>query len=971
MAGSPVAAMASVHAAAATGSFLALENHSADIPAWSQLIEGLPRPLVQDGRIAVPETPGLGFTGSRSRGVHAVPRPARSGLVRTHRRLGHRASPRPTLELGPLIHRRGWPYPGHDQTDASSTDAAPAGDPGPGVAGRRGVRGSGGAVGPDVRFEGTVKLIGRRERLGRRLRPKRQAGPSPASRPQRSPDPGRDRGSGGAHHGRPVGRRGATGPRSGPAPAHPRDGRSEPVRPGRGRPRGGPPARAERHPGLVGIGGSARAPPVRRGTRHRHGRGRGIPRLCAGTRRARRCPRRTRALHGSHGRGRPDGRPLLGPRLTRPAVVHPRASRRSGQSAEVDAMQAAASPGLAPENTAYVTALVGNLLVANGHPDDARAAYQPGSPSRHRARAVDRGAAAVSRSARVTSRRPVPGSSRRRSILPLPEYVVALGGGRRGARRFGCGREVVRAGPRRDPALPGERGHGRCRPRVVRGRPRRPVTVPRAGHGRLRADPDDPCRRRPRVGPPPARGDPGGGRPLEGGAPARFVRDPLLRYHAGAIEAALGQKAAARRTSRWPSRPTRGSASGAAARRGAPDPRDPRGLRRGADHAGTAPDRTHPNRHGVRITDRADLAGVATRRSRGRSQAGDLHLVRSGRTNRVQDEPGRVATVGASAHGADHRQQRDGVEPPRSPAHRRRPKRRQHRPVRVRQPGRPVQADNRGRTYVPLQQPAGGPNFSAFDDSVRYRIHIDNSGDGRDDVTYTIRFKTHPKSGKVGVSSFLYNNGQITSVNDPDWLVPQDFSVERTKGDVTTTLGSDMRTVPANIGPRSTPNYATLAAGGNHALTNGGMAFAGAPRRPVLRRPRLDLRSGPGPTAVQLAAPPAPRPTAPVSTVWPATTRPRSSSRSRSPRSASRPRSRSWVSGRARRTRKATKTIDTSRTADVKWSGPWVQVSRLRQPAHQRGRHPAQPRRTTGTASRRPTTASSRPTTRSPSWPVS
>lgn len=62
MAGSPVAALASVHCAAATENFLALENHSADIPAWNNLVEGLPNPLVQDGYITVPETPGLGFT---------------------------------------------------------------------------------------------------------------------------------------------------------------------------------------------------------------------------------------------------------------------------------------------------------------------------------------------------------------------------------------------------------------------------------------------------------------------------------------------------------------------------------------------------------------------------------------------------------------------------------------------------------------------------------------------------------------------------------------------------------------------------------------------------------------------------------------------------------------------------------------------------------------------------------------------
>lgn len=61
MAGSPVAALASVHAAAATENFLALENHSADIPAWNNLVTGLPKPLVVDGYIQVPETPGLGF----------------------------------------------------------------------------------------------------------------------------------------------------------------------------------------------------------------------------------------------------------------------------------------------------------------------------------------------------------------------------------------------------------------------------------------------------------------------------------------------------------------------------------------------------------------------------------------------------------------------------------------------------------------------------------------------------------------------------------------------------------------------------------------------------------------------------------------------------------------------------------------------------------------------------------------------
>ncbi|MGC9349637.1 MAG: mandelate racemase/muconate lactonizing enzyme family protein [Anaerolineae bacterium] len=60
-AGSPISALANVHCAAATENFLVLENHSVDYPKWNDLVTGLPHPLIQDGYIQVPETPGLGF----------------------------------------------------------------------------------------------------------------------------------------------------------------------------------------------------------------------------------------------------------------------------------------------------------------------------------------------------------------------------------------------------------------------------------------------------------------------------------------------------------------------------------------------------------------------------------------------------------------------------------------------------------------------------------------------------------------------------------------------------------------------------------------------------------------------------------------------------------------------------------------------------------------------------------------------
>ena len=61
MAGTPVCAMASVHCAAATANFMVLENHSVDNPWWDEMVTGLPNPIIQDGYIAVPETPGLGI----------------------------------------------------------------------------------------------------------------------------------------------------------------------------------------------------------------------------------------------------------------------------------------------------------------------------------------------------------------------------------------------------------------------------------------------------------------------------------------------------------------------------------------------------------------------------------------------------------------------------------------------------------------------------------------------------------------------------------------------------------------------------------------------------------------------------------------------------------------------------------------------------------------------------------------------
>ena len=59
-AGSPVGCIASVHMISTIKEFVAMENHAVDIPWWGDLVTGPPKPIIQDGYIAVPDTPGIG-----------------------------------------------------------------------------------------------------------------------------------------------------------------------------------------------------------------------------------------------------------------------------------------------------------------------------------------------------------------------------------------------------------------------------------------------------------------------------------------------------------------------------------------------------------------------------------------------------------------------------------------------------------------------------------------------------------------------------------------------------------------------------------------------------------------------------------------------------------------------------------------------------------------------------------------------
>jgi hypothetical protein len=129
--------------------------------------------------------------------------------------------------------------------------------------------------------------------------------------------------------------------------------------------------------------------------------------------------------------------------------------------------------------------------------------------------------------------------------------------------------------------------------------------------------------------------------------------------------------------------------------------------------------------------------------------------------------------------------------------------------------------------YVPLQAPAGGPNFFEFGDDVLYKILIDNDGDTIPNIVYEFRFTTTITNPKT----FLYNTGPILSLTDPNWNRRQTYKVRRIDVDNgkfrVTELGS-YPCPPCNIGPLSTPDYNKLAKSAIGTLPKGaGTVFAG------------------------------------------------------------------------------------------------------------------------------------------------
>jgi hypothetical protein len=135
--------------------------------------------------------------------------------------------------------------------------------------------------------------------------------------------------------------------------------------------------------------------------------------------------------------------------------------------------------------------------------------------------------------------------------------------------------------------------------------------------------------------------------------------------------------------------------------------------------------------------------------------------------------------------------------------------------------------------YQPLQDAYGGPNYFAMDPDALYEIHIDNSGDSVEDLTFQFRFTNtyaNPKingntsgSGAAVMNGIPLVNAGPTTTSASNLTVDQTYTVKLvtdtrrggTVANVTQAGGSNATfTKPQDfIGTKSFPDYAAYAPG--------------------------------------------------------------------------------------------------------------------------------------------------------------
>jgi hypothetical protein len=130
--------------------------------------------------------------------------------------------------------------------------------------------------------------------------------------------------------------------------------------------------------------------------------------------------------------------------------------------------------------------------------------------------------------------------------------------------------------------------------------------------------------------------------------------------------------------------------------------------------------------------------------------------------------------------------------------------------------------------WVPFENPAGGPYFGKLDPKARYYVKIDNTGDGVEDVAYRWQFKNTFRNP----NSFLYAVPPVNSIDSPNLNFRQTYDLyyERYKHgrEVSSKrIAHDVPVAPDNVGPKTMPDYAAVAAGAVRNTSVGVKTFVG------------------------------------------------------------------------------------------------------------------------------------------------
>jgi uncharacterized protein DUF4331 len=138
--------------------------------------------------------------------------------------------------------------------------------------------------------------------------------------------------------------------------------------------------------------------------------------------------------------------------------------------------------------------------------------------------------------------------------------------------------------------------------------------------------------------------------------------------------------------------------------------------------------------------------------------------------------------------------------------------------------------------FIPFEEPNGGPNFYPFATDATYNIKVDSDGDAKPDAVFRWTFHNIDKRGG---NTFLYNNGPVTSLDDPNLLFRQTYTLESSFGGRPFhTRIANAPVAPSRVGKASMPNYQQLRDQAVTTLPGGWKTFAGQADDPFF----LDLR---------------------------------------------------------------------------------------------------------------------------------